>query len=228
MVSRFKKIVFWDVSFQILKKYPRWGIRTRVPKGYRDYFKNVSIEKNNSWINKGIELPSGNVLLVVAKFVTTKRFFKILNIPPLTLFGFNKILPIGEPVDLLLSLSNVSENNGAVDGFEPKVYIFYPNNQSVRNWTITIPKLNSGESRSCRINNFFIPEVPGVHRVLINRNDKTSLISPFGIFGREFQVPGSQSQRGVLFHFYAFNPYEYLTYIIVTIALIAALVSLIF
>ena len=154
-------------------------------------------------------------LLINAKFTTHSRLLRFLRL--------SEMLPINHFVRLRLYFKNLydAEINSKEVGFG----IEYPNGKQFRRWPINIPQINKkDECYWSEIDILFKPEIPGVHRLVIDNLDGVQYADYHGLFSR----PYKQMDEKWTSSFYIYTTLELRLYLVAFLALLISTISLCF
>ena len=201
-----------------------------IPNPYCQDFRD-SPTCSDTLLDSGEEIPADTpTLLIVGGLKTKSRSILTLDyVASLLTFGwlrFREIIPVGEPTDLSLCFQNVSNANFSIEGTETLFLIKYPDEERPsRHWPIRIPDLQTNPDCHVEcIENFFTPEIPGAHELIINGVPGLRLAGPYGVAGRRYRIPPAAG-GGWRFHFYVSTSYEYRVFIIACAALAISILS---
>ncbi len=163
----------------------------------------------------------GKRLLLQAEFTTDNLLLKLLK--PI---GLNKILPLGNLVNLRLGFKNIGDEViPNIENVEWRIY--YPQGSiQYRHWTLNIPNLEVDQAVWTAPEWLFMPEVPGHHTMVLHRpmnskgseNDDLKYASPYGLIGREYALTDDMWKAS----FYILNRGEYITITIILVTVVLA------
>ncbi len=155
-----------------------------------------------------------STILINANFKTHNKFLKLIRL--------ENILPVTYPVSLEIYFENLY--NQEIEGFQNiAFYIEYPDSNQIRPWKLNVPKLKSkGDSCTAKSDKFFVPEVPGIHRLVINEINVVQYADYHGISGRPYKL----IDGNFISSFYIYSALELRFYFTAFSALIISLISL--
>lgn len=134
-------------------------------------------------------------LYIEAKFKRTfpaaswlrKLFVKVVStIWPLTfLLKYKRRLYVEDWVGLQLHFENLWHVE--IEGQPVKFVILYPGGVQIRPWVLNMPNLKEGDACKEYIEDFFKPQVPGTHRLVIQSIPNVKYAGPSGVTGRRYR-----------------------------------------
>jgi hypothetical protein len=153
-------------------------------------------------------------LLITAKYTTHSRLLRF--------FRLSSILPITHFVRLRLFFKNLYDSEIS-EKKNVKCWIEYPDGKQYRPWQINIPRLIS--KNNCfwsEIDILFKPEVPGIHRFIIEKCEGIQYADFHGMTGRPYKQIENEWKSSFNIH----TSLELGSYVVAILALIIALLSL--
>lgn len=218
------------IFYWVINIFRKNAVREWVPKEFCAELKECSLHTGMHFL-KGSEVPPDKpTILIIGKLKTTNNKLILLDIFSNVLtFGFlrfDEILPVGEPTRLRLYFKNVSRISACIHGGVTNFFIIYPDSKKPdRIWKMKIPDLTNFDD-GCFIEskNFFSPELPGAHELLIGGSEGIVVAGPFGIRDRKYRIADPGAPWKLPFH--VSSGYEYKAFLIALCALAVAIVSM--
>jgi hypothetical protein len=180
-------------------------------------------EFSGTLIPKGSEVPIDEpTLFIYCQFKTQNLLLRALNFLTAGLFKLNHKVLVGTSITLNICLVNISKSkNKRISGGSTEFRIRYPNLGAPRRWFINIPVIETEKDcYSKEEKDFFVPEVPGTHHLIIKPLQGIRYAGPYGLGGRKYKIVGERQSLRAAFHVSSIEEYRTLT-----IAFIALMVS---
>jgi hypothetical protein len=222
----------------IIRLHRRVAMTDWVPWRYTHHFSGADNCKPELF-DKGKEIPEGPTLLIIGRLRRQGLFAGVVDVLTCGLFRYRDIVLVRNQTKLKLYFKNVSRGGLALKGGRGKFYIKYPSDykQPSRHWDITLPALapsgEPGDSCEAVCRDFFAPEVPGSHQLLID-SEKQLIITPeptglrtagpYGLAGRELRIPPPASVW--TYSFQVYSVYEERVFLVAAVALLISVLSL--
>ena len=179
----------------------------------REIFQNC--RKLESGIFQSQQQITKPTLLINAELETHNKFLRFIRL--------KNVLPITDFVKLRLYFKNIYSSEILCIKDVPFI-IEYPNGKQVRPWKINLPNLEKiNECCYSESEILFKPEVPGVHRLIIEKSEDFQYADLFGVTDREIK----QIANDWTTSFNIIDSLEMRFYIAATLALIISVFSLI-
>jgi hypothetical protein len=177
------------------------------------FFKNCTNCKTEVFQSE--QIINSPTLLLNARFETHNWFLRLIKL--------KEVLPITDYVKLKLSFQNLFDLEIPEIRDVPFI-IEYPGGKQFRPWRINIPNLKE-KNDSCYSESryFFKPEVPGVHRILIDKVDGLKYADLYGVTDRELKIISNKWPAS----FNIVGSLEVRLYVTATLALLISILSLI-
>ena len=169
-------------------------------------------------IDKGVFMSdqsfNASTLLINARFTTHYILLRLI--------GLSNFLPITHFVRLRLYFKNLFDAE-IQEKKDVKCWIEYPDGKQYRPWHINIPNLaTKGDCCWSEIDILFKPEVPGIHRLVIEEYPGVQYADYHGMMGRPYKQINKEWRASFNIH----TTLELGSYVVAILALLIALLSL--
>lgn len=188
---------------------------------------------------KGSEIPQNKpALFIYCIFISQSTFIRVFDVLTLGTLSLIEIIPVGKPIELRIFFKNISPEHPLIKGYQIKYFIRYPGGMAgsgpSRGWYARIPTLKTkGQSCNKSQKDFFVPEVPGAHELIIDTSGAVWYAGAFGLGARPYKIttmqngdPPKEVSGNINFTFHVSSHHEYKMFIIVFVTLGVALIAL--